>query len=462
MEASDNVSATIQDPIELQGVAASIQKLLESGMAPEALTRLTRLRSRDQADVVSQLSGESRSELLGRLEPDTAGALVEELDRAAAIEICRDLKPESLARILDQASPDAAADVLRGLPEAFASLTIERMTEADGVTRLLDYEDDDAGGLMTPEFIALRDSMTVTQALAFMRRGATDLDPQDVLYLFVVGRNGMLAGVVNLAQLVMGKPSQRISLLMDPDVISVPAETDQERCASLMRRYGLGNLPVVDGDGRLVGVLHLENMIGVIDDEATEDMYRMFGVAEEEKAFGPFWRSVRGRLPWLCINLGTAILAGLVITLFESTLARALALAAFLPVIAGQGGIAGTQTLTVIVRSMALGDIGSGNARHLLSKEVRIGLVHGLALGVLVGLVAWLWQGNAYLALVVGLAMAINLVIAAAAGALVPLGFRALRVDPALSSSVAVTTATDVFGFLVFLGLAALVIESIA
>ncbi len=430
-------------------------------MAPEALTRISRLRSRDQADVVSQLPGKVRSELLERLDPETAGALVEELDRAAAIEISRDLKPEHLARILDQASPDAAADVLRGLPETLASLTIERMTEADGVTRLLDYEDDDAGGLMTPEFIALRDSMTVTQALAFVRRWATDLDPQDVLYLFVVGRNGMLTGVINLAQLVVAKPSQRISLLMDPDVISVPAETDQEPCAGLMRRDGLGNLPVVDGDGRLVGVLHLENMIGVIDEEATEDMYRMFGVAEE-KAFGPFWRSVRGRLPWLCVNLGTAILAGLVITLFESTLARALALTAFLPVIAGQGGIAGTQTLTVIVRSMGLGDIGSGNARRLLSKEVRLGLVHGLALGVLVGIVAWLWQGNAYLALVVGVAMAINLVIAASAGALVPLGLRALRIDPALASSVAVTTATDVFGFLVFLGLARLVIESIA
>jgi len=292
MEAPDNVSATIQDPIELQHLAASIQRLLESGMAPEALTRISRLRSRDQADVVSQLSGEAPLELLERLAPNTAGPLVEQLDRAAALKICRHLKPEHLAPILDHASPDAAADVLKGLPAALASLTIERMTEADGVTRLLDYEDDEAGGLMTPEFIALRHSMTVTQALAFVRRRAANLD-------------------------------------------------------------------------RL-------------------------------------WRA-----PWLWQ---------------PSSRNR------------GTGRIAGTQTLTVIVRSMALGDIGSGNVRRLLSKEVRIGLVHGLALGVLVGIVAWLWQGNVYLALVVGVATAVNLVIAAAAGALVPLGFRALRIDPALSS----------------------------
>ena len=199
-------------------------------------------------------------------------------------------------------------------------------------------------------------------------------------------------------------------------------------------------------------------MIGVLEEEATEDMYRMIGVGGEEKALGPFWRSVRGRLPWLCVNLGTAILAGLVITLFQSTLAQAVVLAAFLPVIAGQGGIAGTQTLTIIVRSMALGEITAASARRLLVKEIGLGLVHGIALGALVGVFTVVWKGSEWLALIVGLAVLLNMVVAGVGGVLVPLILRALRIDPALASAVAVTTVTDVVGFLVYLGFASLAI----
>ena len=225
-----------------------------------------------------------------------------------------------------------------------------------------------------------------------------------------------------------------------------------------MERYDIRRLPVVDSENKLVGVLILEDMIGVFEDEATEDMYRMIGVHRREEALGPFWRSVRNRLPWLCVNLGTAVLAGLVITMFQSTLGQVVALAAFLPVIAGQGGIAGTQTLTLIVRSLALGEIGSGSTRRLLAKEVGLGLVHGAVLGVMVGVITLAWKGSEYLALVVGLAMVSNMIVAGISGVLVPLGLRALRIDPALASAVAVTTMTDVIGFLIYLGLATLAI----
>jgi len=222
-----------------------------------------------------------------------------------------------------------------------------------------------------------------------------------------------------------------------------------------MKRYNIHRLPVVNRSNVLVGVLKLENMMDVLEEEATQDMYRMVGVGEEEKALDPFWRSVRSRLPWLIVNLGTAMLAGLVVTLFQSTIVQMIALAAFLPVIAGQGGIAGTQTLTLIVRSLALGDVSPTDAKRLLLKEVGLGLVHGLALGLLVAVIAYLWKGNAVLALVVGVSM---LVVAGFSGVVVPLGMRAMRLDPALSSAVAVTTMTDVIGFLVYLGLASAVI----
>jgi magnesium transporter len=191
-------------------------------------------------------------------------------------------------------------------------------------------------------------------------------------------------------------------------------------------------------------------------------MYRMIGVGQEERVLGPFWRSVRSRLPWLCVNLATAVLAGLVITLFQSTMAQAVALAAFLPVIAGQGGIAGTQTLTLIVRSMALGEIAPGSASRLLLKEMGLGLVHGIALAMLVGIIAFVWQGNQFLALVVAAAMISNMVVAGISGVIVPITFKAVNIDPALASAVAVTTVTDVMGFLVYLGLATLAISLIA
>ena len=222
-----------------------------------------------------------------------------------------------------------------------------------------------------------------------------------------------------------------------------------------MERYDLQSVPVTDDAGRLLGSISVGEIMDVVEDEATEDMYRMIGVHEAEKVAGSFWRSVRGRLPWLCVNLGTALAAGLVVTMFESTMAQAVALAAFLPVIAGQGGIAGTQTLTLIVRSIALGELVSGGTWRLLGKEVGLGIVHGVVVGALVAAIAFGWQ-------VVGAAMFANMVVAAVSGVIVPLGLRALRIDPALASAVAVTTLTDVIGFLIYLGLAALMIRWIA
>ena len=449
-----DVTLATHDLEYLQRVTTVIRELLENEMVAEAVVRFFRLRPPDQADVMAQLSRESQAELLSRLTPTSLSTIIEELEPEEAVVLSQGMEPEHLSQVLDQTSPDVAADVLRGLPEDVASETLEHMEEAQDVAPLLEYEDDDAGGLMTSEVIALRDTMTVTQAMAFVRRWARELDPADVSHLFVVDHDDVLKGGITLAQLVLAMPNQRVSLLMHPDVISVPAETDQEECARLMERYDLRNLPVADHSGRLVGVLKLEDMVAVLQDEATEDMFRMIGVGEVERPLGPFWRSVRGRLPWLCVNLGTAILAGLVITLFQSTMARAVVLAAFLPVIAGQGGIAGTQTLTLIVRSFALGEISSANAKRLIAKEVGLGLVHGVALGLLVGIIALVWKGSEYLALVVGVAMFLNLVVASVTGVLVPLGFKALRIDPALASAVAVTTVTDVVGFLVFLGFA--------
>ena len=437
-------------------VASILEDLADEGLITEAMVRLKRLRIADQAEALLRISPEAQVVLLAVLPSEDLGAIIEVLEVEDAVAVCEKIENSKLPEVFDAASPEIAADVLKALEPASAEDVLAEMETAPEVIPLLEYEDDDAGGLMTPEFVALRETMNVGQALDFVRLWAREVgpDPEYLHYLFVVDWDGALKGGLSLAQLVLASRSQFVSLLMDEDIISVGVETDQEEAARLMERYDIFNLPVVDDDGRLVGVVWLDDMIRVLDDEATEDMFRMIGVAEEEKALGPFWRSVRNRLPWLVVNLGTAVLAGFVITLFQSTMGQVVALAAFLPVIAGQGGIAGTQTLTLIIRSITLGEVSPANTRRLLLKEFGLGLVHGLALGLVVGVIAFIWKGSEYLALVVGIAMAANLVVAGISGVIVPLGFRAMRIDPALSSAVAVTTLTDVLGFLVYLGLA--------
>ena len=437
-----------------------LEGLVDAGLTTEAIVRLQRLRVADQADALVSVSPETQAALLTALPPQQLGLIVNALETDDAVAVCDRLTVDKLSEVLDETSPDISADVLKGLDPEAANAALAVMSTASDVIPLLEYEDDNAGGLMTPEFIALSETMNVEQALAFVRLWANEIepDPEYMHYLFVVDSDGMLKGGLSLAQLVLASRNQFVSLLMDEDIISVGVETDQEEAARLMERYDIFTLPVVDDDGRLVGVVWLDDMIRVLHEEATEDMFRMIGVAEEEKALGPFWRSVKNRLPWLIVNLGTAVLAGFVITLFQSTMGQVVALAAFLPVIAGQGGIAGTQTLTLIIRSITLGEVSPADAKQLLLKELGLGLVHGLALGLLVGVVTFIWKGSEFLALVVGVAMLANLVVAGISGVVVPLGFRALKIDPALSSAVAVTTLTDVIGFLVYLGLATAVI----
>jgi magnesium transporter len=246
---------------------------------------------------------------------------------------------------------------------------------------------------------------------------------------------------------------------MTADLISVRVETDQEDVARQVASYNLLAIPVVDEENKLVGIITVDDVIDVIKDEATEDIYRLAGVASDERVFTPPVDSLRKRTPWLMVNLATAFLAASVVKVFEGTIGQLTALAVFMPVVAGMGGNAATQTLTVIVRGIALGELTWGNTRKALIKEALVGLGNGLATGFIAALGAWLLQGNPMLGLVLGMAMVINMFVAATAGTLIPLALRAIKVDPALASSVFITTLTDVFGFLSFLGLGTLLLE---
>jgi magnesium transporter len=275
-----------------------------------------------------------------------------------------------------------------------------------------------------------------------------------VFYLYVVDERRHLVGVTSLRRLLLVSPETPLKRIMTPEVTSVRVDTDQEEVARLVASYNLLAVPVVDEENKLVGVVTVDDVIDVIKDEAAEDLLRLAGVSGDERIETPVSEAIRKRLPWLGINLATAFLAAAVVATFESTIQQVTALAIFMPIVAGMGGNAATQTLTVIVRGLALGEVSFATARKALAKEAAIGLGNGVALGLVAAGVAMATKQDPMLGLVLGMAMLVNLFVAATAGTIVPLGLKALKVDPALGSSVFITTFTDMVGFAAFLGLA--------
>ena len=429
-----------------------VRRLLDEGNYPSALALFGRLHPVDQGTVLMGLGHVAQVEVLTELTPGATAEILENIEPEEAAELTSRLETTALSQILDEAGPDVAADILRHLPRERSQETLAAMQSALEVVPLLGYPDDTAGGLMTPNYPAFSEVTTTGNALDQLRLlGAAAENLSSVL---VIDQESNLVGSLSVTRLALARPNTVVGEIANADFISTHVDTDQEECARLMERYNLGQLPVVDGQGRLAGVILAEDMVDVVEEEATEDMYRMASVAGE-RVFGPLRNSFRRRMPWLYINLGTALLAAAVVSLFEDTIQQVVALAVFLPVVAGQGGIGGTQTVTLVVRSMALGEVPGGLGRRLLAREVALGVVNGALLGVVVGLMAYAWKGQLMMGLILGTAMLGNMLVAGLAGAGVPLLLRRLGMDPAVSSAVFVTTFTDVIGFLLFLGLAA-------
>jgi len=398
--------------------------------------------------------------ILRGLPAEKAADVLAELDRAEAHDLLQALTAPEVANLLEEMPHAEAADLAAELaPEQRAEVLAEMPAKDSAqVAALLRYPEDSVGGIMSDRCIALNAEQTVGECLEFLRQRAHTAEEfaDDVSYLYVVDAGQRLVGVVPLRELLFRRPERRIGDIMKREVRFVRATDDQETTARLFQQYHYLALPVLDKAGRLVGVVLANQVIDVLKQEVTEDMQLMVGLSGEERAYTPWHRAIKRRLPWLYINLATGFLAGAVVQLFESTIARWTALAVFLPIVAGQGGNAGTQTLTVIIRGMALGEISAGEGRRALFKETMLGLCNGLAIGLVVGVVGYFWKGSPLLGVVVGLAMLLNMLAAALAGVLVPYSLKACKIDPALAASIFVTTVTDVAGFFFFLGLAAL------
>ncbi len=431
-----------------------VRAALESGKVDDAISYLNTLHPADRAETFADLGADDQHELLPRLDAESTAEILEELEDDDALAAATHLSPERLADVLDEMEPDAAADILGDLPPERAASALAEMEEADDVRPLLAYEDDTAGGLMTPEFFALRETMTAQQAIAFLR--ARDPNAESPYYLYVVDAQDRLVGVLGLRMLITSLPNVLVGDVMIRDIRTVQAGTDQEEVANLMTKYSLLALPVVDVDGKLVGVVRSSDIAHVIEEEATEDIHRLSNISSEGDLgpWSPVRTSVQRRLPWLYINLITAFLAAWVVSQFEATIAQLAVLAVFQSIVAGQGGNAGTQTLAIMVRGLALGEIEIGDVGPALLREIGIGMLHGVAVGIAVGIGAFLWKGIPFLGVVIGLAMIGNMIAAGMAGTLVPLTLKWLKLDPALASAVLVTTVTDCVGFGLFLGLA--------
>lgn len=444
------------DPINMENALAQIEQMLQEGNFDGAAEYIRTLHPADGAEMLSTLEPGDQAQIVTRMEPDDLAVVFEQMDGEEAAEMGQHLDVGSFADVLDEMEADVAADVLSEMEPADATAVLEQMDEAQTVAPLLAYPEDTAGGIMNLPPPSLRRFMTVSEAFQFIK--SIYHDANQVFYLYVLDRNGRLIGVVNLRALILAEPTQTIEEIMIREVISIRVDMDQEVVAQLFSRYDLLALPVVDAEDHLVGIITVDDVVDVMEEEATEDIYHLAQVGADSEVFGSIVNSIRARLPWLYVNLITAFLASAVVAFFEDTIAAVAVLAVFMPIVAGQGGNAGNQTMTIIVRSLALGEIDVSEAWSALRHEFLIGIINGLALGICVGLVAWLWQGNPMLGVIIGLALLGNLIVAAVAGVLVPTTLKRLNIDPALASSIFVTTATDVMGFALFLGLATLLI----
>ncbi len=437
---------------------------------------LKRLLANDDDQLAEERLAEIHPSTLAPLLADLGAAEIQRLidllfvrHRAAAM--LAHLPPELMPQILEDIPDQRIADVLARLEIDDMLLLVEHLpsNRREIVEELLPpsqrrdlmraelYPPDSAGRAMVTHFIALHQEMTAQEAIDAIRlEGDSD---DGGLHLYVVDEGRRLLGVVHVRTLVSAPPETPVGGLMVPELVSISSEADQEEAAQLVARYDLLALPVTDPDDRMVGIITVDDVIDVINEEATEDIYHLAGLSDSDRVYTSARVSINKRLPWMLVNLGTAFTAASVVGFYESTLDQLVSLAIFLPVVAGVGGNGGIQTLTVITRSIALGEIEFSSGLRAVGKELWVGLVIGSVAGILAGLVAYLWQGNPILGLVLLLAMMITMTVASLLGAAIPLMLKSLGQDPALGAGVLLTFCTDALGFFSFLGIATLLLE---
>ena len=436
--------------------------VLVSGDEAGVCTLVAELHHADAADLLERLNADERARVVEILRDDFEPEMLSELDETVRDHVVECLGVENLAAVIAGMESDDALEVVFELDEDEQRQVLDAIPPGDRtlIEEGLTYPEDSAGRLMQREVVTVPESWTVGETIDFLRQNADSGDddlPARFYDVFIVDPAHRPVGSLPLSRLLRTRRPVAVADIMDTEIKLLPVATDQEDVAYVFRQRDLVSAPVVDDGGRLVGAITIDDVVDVIDEEHEEDIMRLGGVKEGD-LYEATMDTTRSRFGWLLINLGTAILASMVIGLFDATIEQMVALAVLMPIVASMGGNAGTQTLTVAVRALAMKELTAANALRVIGKELLVGALNGVMFAGLIGVVAWIWFGSVALGVVIGLAMIVNLLVAGLAGTTIPLMLEHFGVDPAVASSVFLTTLTDIVGFFVFLGLAALIL----
>ncbi len=438
---------------------ASIREAVEGKDAARLTSLLEPLHAADIADLLEQVGKSERAELLQLYSGEIDGEILSELDESIREEVIEALSPSVLADAMRELDTDDVVDILEDLEDEQHGLILDALDDADrvAVEQAMSYPEYSAGRLMQREMVVAPGHWNVGQAIDFMR-GEQAL-PDQFYHMILVDASMKPEGYVTLGRVLSSHREAMLRDLQEDSFRTVDATEPEADVAYIFNQYHLISCPVIDDGGRLVGVITIDDAMNVLDEEHEEDMLRLAGVDDEASLSDTVWQATKGRAVWLFVNLLTAILASTVISMFEGTINRMVSLAVLMPIVASMGGNAGTQTMTVAVRALATRDLTARNAWRVIRREAAVGALNGMTFGLIMAVVAGVWFGVPMLAVVIGVAMVLTLIAAAAGGILIPMGLQKLGVDPALASGPFVTTVTDVVGFFAFLSLASWMLQ---
>lgn len=435
----------------------TVKKLIRRGAHTNIENLLRKSHPADIAHLFRYLDLKDQRLLFNMIgDVDTASEVLSELEHSASALLLEQLDKDTIVQMLQHMSHDDAVDIIQNMPEELADDVLDSMGDecSDEIEQLMQYPEDTAGGIMSTEFFSLREDLTAKQAIEALQ-GADHIEM--VFYIYVTDMHNHLVGVLSLRQLLTVPPERKLRDMVSADVISVRVDMDQEMVAQQVAKYNILAIPVVDDHNKLLGIITVDDVIDVMRQEATEDIYKMAGASEEELMYGyKSFKIARLRLPWLLVNLCGGVVTGYLMWMFKVTLKEVIALISFIPVITGMGGNVGGQSATIVVRGFATGRIDFTTLRKAFLKELRVGMIMGMVCGFTVAAIAILWHHNVYLGLVVGVAMVCAMTVAAAMGVMAPAFFKRFGIDPAIASSPFVQTANDITGLLIYFATATL------
>ncbi|RKX34932.1 MAG: magnesium transporter [Verrucomicrobia bacterium] len=408
----------------------------------------------DIAHLIEHFDTDEQRHILRLISEELAADVVSELRPEESAELLGEMGQERAVQIVGHFDPDDATDIIAELDEDDRSRILSDLTpeQVETVTQLLSYPEDSAGGIMTTEFASVSPEMHVDEAIARVRTKSREVET--IYYIYVLDGDNRLVGVASMRDLILARSGNLIADVMEPELFGIVSpETDREEVAHLVAEYNLLAVPVVDGAGRILGIVTHDDVLDILQEEATEDIQKLVGAGGDENVHSKIRYSLKKRGPWLLVNLGTASLASAVVYLFRHQIEQLSLLAVFMPIIASLGGNSGAQTLAVAIRSLAMGEVAPGDRSRICLREASLGILHGIGIGLTAAIAAYLMIGDIRIGMVVFVAMILNMTLAGTAGALIPLTLERVGLDPAQSSSIFLTSVTDVAGFFIFLSL---------